>query len=58
MQVIIEDGACNDARNMEYAMRGEIYGGDPACAHRWMWTLDDGNGHMGFVCSHCDAYRI
>ncbi|MGY0062870.1 hypothetical protein ACWY4P_41095 [Streptomyces sp. LZ34] len=45
-----------DERNFEYALRGDIYGGDPSHAHLWTWTDDDGNGHMGYVCD-CGAYR-
>lgn len=34
----------------------DVYGGDPSHPHHWTWTPDDGNGHMGFVCT-CGAYR-
>jgi hypothetical protein len=33
-----------------------VYGGDPLHPHVWTWTEDDGNGHMGHVCS-CTAFR-
>ncbi|GAA2720559.1 hypothetical protein GCM10010315_41250 [Streptomyces luteosporeus] len=45
-------GECNDV----YEARGDVYGGDPDHTHRWSWTGDDGNGHMGWVCA-CSAYR-